>query len=203
MGRREEKAQETKNSLMSNALQLFREMGYDKVTIEDITHATGVAKGTFYTYFETKSDIIVEEFWKIDRFYQDYAARNLRRYTSGAQKMKAFTRAQMRYVKDEVGVENLKILYANQILGSGSEKIIVNPKRQWYRIISDIISEAQSKGEFRNNLNADYLAVIFNRSIRSLFLDWCISNGELNLVKEGIKYCDEWLIPVLRSDSQP
>lgn len=197
MGLREEKAEQTRNKLMENALRLFRENGYDAVSVDQITRAAGVAKGTFYTYFETKSDIIVEEFWKIDRFYEQYAHRNLRRYQSGSEKLKAFTRAQMRYVRDEVGVENLKILYANQVLGNGTERVIINPKRQWYSIVSEIIANAQKTGEFRSGREPGVLAAEFNRSIRSIFLDWCISDGGFNLVLEALKYLEEWLVPIL------
>ena len=199
MGRREEQTEKTKASIMDNALRLFRDQGYDGVSVEQITRAAGVAKGTFYTYFETKSDIIVEGFWKIDRYYQEYASRNLRRYKSPADKLKAFTRAQMRYVRDEVGVDSLKILYVNQTLGSGGEreKVIVDPKRQWYRIIEAIMAEGQAEGTFRTDCDVSELARVFNRSIRSIFLDWCIADGGFDLVKEGMKYCEEWLLPAL------
>ncbi|MCD6342221.1 MAG: TetR/AcrR family transcriptional regulator [Spirochaetaceae bacterium] len=199
MGRREEQTEKTKAAIMENALRLFREKGYDSVSVEQITRAAGVAKGTFYTYFETKSDIIVEEFWKIDRYYQEYAARNLRRYKRPADKLMAFTRAQMRYVRDEVGVDSLKILYTNQILGSGGEreKVIVDPKRQWYRIIETIMAEGQAEGSFRSDIDASELAQVFNRSMRSVFLDWCIADGAFDLVKEGLKYCEEWVFPAL------
>jgi len=199
MGRRKEQTERTKASIMDNALNLFREKGYHAVSVEQITRAAGVAKGSFYTYFETKSDIIVEEFWKIDRYYQEYASRNLKRYKSPIEKLKAFTRAQMRYVRDEVGVDSLKILYTNQILGSGGErnKVIINPKRQWYRIIEGIMAEGQSEGSFRSDIEASELAQIFNRSMRSVFLDWCIADGGFDLVKEGLKYCEEWVFPAL------
>jgi AcrR family transcriptional regulator len=52
--------QRTKNQLLETAMALFNERGYDLVTIEEITQKPGVAKGTFYTYFATKSDIIVD-----------------------------------------------------------------------------------------------------------------------------------------------
>ncbi len=199
MGRREEQTGKTKAAIMNNALRLFREKGYDSVSVEQITRAAGVAKGTFYTYFETKSDIIVEEFWRIDRYYKEYASRNLRRYKSPADKLTAFTRAQMRYVRDEVGVDNLKILYVNQTLGSGGkrEKVIVDPKRQWYRIIEGLMAEGQADGSLRSDIEASELAQIFNRSIRSVFLDWCIADGGFDLVKEALKYCGEWLLPAL------
>ena len=111
----------------------------------------------------------------------------------------AFTRAQMRYVRDEVGVDSLKILYTNQILGSGGEreKVIVDPKRQWYRIIETIMAEGQAEGSFRSDIDASELAQVFNRSMRSVFLDWCIADGVFDLVKETLKYLDVWLLPAL------
>ena len=67
---------------MDNALRIFHEKGCDSVSVEQITRAAGMVKGTFYTYFETKSDIIVKKFWRIDRYYKEYASRNLRRCIS-------------------------------------------------------------------------------------------------------------------------
>ena len=203
MGRREEQTEHTKSAIMENALRLFQEKGYDTVTVEQITRAAGVAKGSFYTYFETKSDIIVEEFWKIDRYYQDYASRNLRRLKSPADKLKGFTRAQMRYVRDEVGVNNLKILYVNQTIGdSDRNKVIIDPDRQWYRIIEGIIADGQADGTFRTDLDAGDMARTFNRSMRSVFLDWCISDGGFDLVREALRYLDEWLLPAMKSEGK-
>ncbi len=197
MGVREEKTTRTKAAIVDNAMRLFTERGFNALTVEQITRAADVAKGTFYTYFSAKSEIIVEEFWKIDRYYEEYASRNLRRYTTGAEKLRAFTRAQMRYVRDVVGNDSLKILYANQTLNSGHEKVIVSPQRQWYRIIATIISEGQAAGDFRIDAGPENLAYEFNRSMRSVFLDWCITDGAFDLVKEGQRYLDEWLLPAL------
>jgi AcrR family transcriptional regulator len=198
MGRREENNRRTKAAIVSNALRLFNERGYDAVTVEEITRAAGVAKGTFYSYFPVKSDIIVEEFWKIDRYYADYASRNLRRYRGAEEKLRAFTRAQMRYVRDEVGNDSLKILYVNQTLQRGGDKVIVNPDRRWYRIVADVIAEGQEAGVFRTDADAGALAYGFNRSMRSVFLDWCITDAAFDLVREGLAYLDTWLLPALR-----
>lgn len=43
---------------METALRLFREHGYDATTVEEITEAADVAKGTFFNYFETKEAIL-------------------------------------------------------------------------------------------------------------------------------------------------
>ena len=43
---------------MNAARRLFREHGYDSTTVEQITDAADVAKGTFFNYFETKEAIL-------------------------------------------------------------------------------------------------------------------------------------------------
>src|SRR5207237_9146777 len=49
---------ERTQALTDASLRLFLERGIDAVTIDDITHATGVAKGTFYRYFEDKTALV-------------------------------------------------------------------------------------------------------------------------------------------------
>ncbi|HAE22542.1 MAG TPA: hypothetical protein DCG47_09520 [Spirochaetaceae bacterium] len=188
----------TKNAIMESALKLFEQRGFDSVTIEDITTDAQVAKGSFYTYFSTKSDIIVDEFWKIDEYYHQYAQKNLGRYKSAEEKLLAFTRAQMRYVRDVIGNANLKILYANQTIQPGRDKIITKQERQWVRIVAAIIAEGQEAGEFRADLEAKRMALLFNRSARAVFLDWCILDAEFDLVKEGLFFMGQWIMCALR-----
>ena len=58
-GRRDQNRKEKVRGLEEAALRLFLERGLDGVTIDDITKACGVAKGTFYRYFDDK-DALVE-----------------------------------------------------------------------------------------------------------------------------------------------
>jgi len=195
--RRREKAQETRNAILESGLRLFEERGFNAVSVEQITRDAGVAKGSFYTHFSTKSDLIVAEFWVIDDYYREYSERNLRRYSTAGEKLIAFTRAQMRYVRDVVGNAKLKILYANQTSEPGSAKVITNRDRQWHRIVKNIIVEGQGSGEFRSDLDAERLTVHVNRCARGVFLDWCIADGSFDLVKEGVRTMHEWAAAAL------
>ncbi len=47
-----------KNELMNAAEKLFYEKGYEKTSIAKIIDSVGVAKGTFYHYFKSKSDLL-------------------------------------------------------------------------------------------------------------------------------------------------
>src|SRR5208337_5407407 len=57
-GRRERRAAETRIRLFRCALHLFSERGFQNVTVEDITEAADVGKGTFFNYFETKDHVL-------------------------------------------------------------------------------------------------------------------------------------------------
>jgi AcrR family transcriptional regulator len=47
-----------RDELLDTALALFLENGYDRTSVEQITSTVGVAKGTFYHYFNTKNDLL-------------------------------------------------------------------------------------------------------------------------------------------------
>jgi AcrR family transcriptional regulator len=50
-------AQERREDLMNAAQRLFLEQGIEPTTIEQITSAADVAKGTFYLHFSSKDDV--------------------------------------------------------------------------------------------------------------------------------------------------
>lgn len=50
---------ERRRELLDAALEVLKEKGYEAATISEITDRAGVAKGTFYLYFETKAHLVV------------------------------------------------------------------------------------------------------------------------------------------------
>lgn len=57
-GRRDTNRKERTKALTDAALVLFLERGIEAVTIEDITDGAGVAKGSFYRYFDDKTALV-------------------------------------------------------------------------------------------------------------------------------------------------
>jgi AcrR family transcriptional regulator len=51
---------ERRQSLIDAAKDLFSDKGYHATTVDDITRAAGVAKGTFYLYFGEKREVYYE-----------------------------------------------------------------------------------------------------------------------------------------------
>ena len=53
------KAEETRGRILSAALELFRERGFEQTTMREVAREAGVALGSAYYYFESKETIVM------------------------------------------------------------------------------------------------------------------------------------------------
>ncbi len=59
MGLRQRKKAETRERIISCAVQMFHEKGYEASRIEDIAEAATLSVATFYNYFGSKADMLL------------------------------------------------------------------------------------------------------------------------------------------------
>lgn len=56
----EEEMTKLRHELMLAGIRLSRELGLQRMSVEKITSAVGIAKGSFYIFFDSKEDFILE-----------------------------------------------------------------------------------------------------------------------------------------------
>lgn len=82
---------------------------YDNIKIEDICGSAGVSVGSFYNYFKSKNDILIEIYKRADNYFHDEVVDNLTSIHSLDRIVEYFDY----YAKynESVGIDTMKQLY--------------------------------------------------------------------------------------------
>lgn len=171
------------------------------MTVEDITSEAGFAKGSFYSHFRSKSDILLEEFRDIDNYYREIRDQLNSKHSSSEQ-LENFTAAQLRYFRDNVGITLLRIMYIN-ILQSGSlADPLIDSNRYLHSLVKELIDQGQQRGDFRCDEDSETLTICFNQSMRSQTLYWVMTNDDFDLESEGLRYFQTMILPSLLKSAE-
>ncbi|MGF0468734.1 TetR/AcrR family transcriptional regulator [Lysinibacillus fusiformis] len=181
---RQKKALETRDKLLKTSLDLFNKFGFEHVTVEQITKACHVSKGTFYTHFPSKYDVILEKFKELDHFYSTLE-KNIDHTLPASEKILLVYQEQMKYLMNVVGKDLLRTVYTaamtNQVK---QDHYLINPERKIFQIMNTYIEEGLQQGELRQDLSATEIQAIIQRCMRANVYDWLIHNENFDLAAQ-------------------
>jgi AcrR family transcriptional regulator len=150
--RRERKKQETRQRLLECAWRLFQERGYDDTTVEDITEAADVAKGTFFNYFQTKEALLGEvALWRIDSLGNHVLAAD-DVPESAVARIKRMVRAMAAELSPE------RELPQHLFMARISAPIRRESAHRLGSIMHDLVRQGQDSGEIRADVDAGLIA---------------------------------------------
>jgi AcrR family transcriptional regulator len=190
--KRQVAARETKKKIKETALSLFEEHGFDVVTIEDITKSAGVSKGTFYVYYVSKDQILVDQFKKIDKHYKK-TYENMPRDISSMERIRIISEAVFDFCANNLGLNIIRVMYNNQISVSGSandQKFLNDHKRVLYKILLEMVEMGVAENEIRPGVDAATVVNALNSCYHGVLYDWCLYNGKFDRVETGKLYVD-------------
>ena len=180
---RQKQAQETKKRLFESALNLFTEKGFEKVLIKEITTKAGTSKGSFYTYFKTKDAVFFDFYDRLDREYlTEY--KKFPESLSSKEKILKILSFGFDYTAN-FSSKIISIVISHQLNESTYPPSIIDEKRVLGKIISQIIRQGQSSGEFNNRMTAQQYTDILLTYYRGINTNWAFLNGNFNLVEVG------------------
>lgn len=168
----------TKDKIFNTAIKLFKEKGYNNVTVNDICDACEISKPTFYYHLKSKQDIILH--------YYDHVIENL-------------TPVLIQMLDTSSHWEQIVLLFDSLIdnfmeLGNdiNSQLLITNLhenqgtfelRKDLEEIAITIIQKAQEKNQIRNKNNAEQLYQAAAYMFTGYEFMWCVHKGNFDWKK--------------------
>lgn len=178
IGRRQRRAEQTRLRLFRCALQLFADRGLSNVTVEDITEAADVGKGTFFNYFESKDHVLgvlAELQLSHVKDAVESAASSRRSIFSTLHHMF------LRLAEEPGRSPYLARAVVASFLASDVVRVLIQGQLSGGRAqLAGVIAEGQKRGEIETQLKADEVALQIQQVIMGTILLWSL-DGEPEL----------------------
>ncbi|WP_394584062.1 TetR/AcrR family transcriptional regulator [Cytobacillus firmus] len=147
-----------KEKITEKSIRLFDQKGFSETSIQDIVDSLGVTKGTFYYYFSSKEQLLMD----IHLRYIDDMLANQHEILgdeSKSSKDKLLEIVQMLLGNIKTQGASAKVFFREMRNLSEQSLSEIIPKRDQFRQnIEKLIEEGKQNGEFRANLNSPIIA---------------------------------------------
>lgn len=180
---RKEQMVMTRQAISKAAISLLTKKGYYNVTVDQICVKARVSKGTFYSHFKSKNEIVLEEFLKLDQYYGETVLPDMADKKHALDKLLVFCTDAMTYVGN-IGMSNTKVAYQSQLGPERGYSRVASDERTIFTLVKQAIEEGQKAGELRQDINVNEFTRTFITAIRGVVFEWCLTNGKIDLMAE-------------------
>jgi AcrR family transcriptional regulator len=170
--RRARRGAEVRERLFRCAVDLFARKGFTETTVEDITNAADLGKGTFFNYFPSK-DHLLSAFGEIQVAKLEAAANAAR---SSTVPMQSFLHTlAFRMIQEPARNPALMriLLQANLASEPVRESMRENHKRG-HAYLTQIVEVGQQRKEIRTDLAAEEIAHAIRQTLLGTLLIWSV-----------------------------
>jgi AcrR family transcriptional regulator len=172
MGRRQRRAAETRLRLFRCALQLFAERGFPSVTVEDITEAADVGKGTFFNYFESKDHVLgVMAEIQLGKVREAVTLAE-----SGTETIHSVLHRLFLRVGEEPGrsPDLARALISSFLASERVRGLIERNFSEGRKMIAQVVAAGQKRGEIDPRLKKEKVALQFQQAFMGTLLLWSL-----------------------------
>ncbi len=161
-------------SLLSVAVSVFNERGYDGTSMEHLSQRLGITKSSIYHHVDSKEDLL--------RLALDRALDGLFEAVAGAQAAgEPAIRRLERLVCRSVEVLVDRLPYVTLLLrvrgNTEVERHALDRRRQFDRIVAGLVEEAEAEGDIRADVDPGITARLLFGMVNSI-VEWYQPHGE-------------------------
>ena len=170
--RRQRRSAEIRERLFRSALGLFAKKGFAETTVEDITEAADVGKGTFFNYFPSKDHILIA-FGEMQLGKLEAAVAELRRSN---EPIPNFLRSLVDRMTQEPtrNPEIIRAVLQAYLSTTPVREAMVDLQKRVQALHTELMRLGQQQGEIRDDLPAEEIAYVFRQTIFGTLLIWSL-----------------------------
>ncbi|WP_010302968.1 TetR/AcrR family transcriptional regulator [Kurthia senegalensis] len=177
-----------KEELIRQSIQLFDEKGFTNTSIQQITDALHVTKGTFYYYFASKEQLL----YTIHLHYVDELLK--RQQTIMNQKQTALEKLSRIITliiedMDDVQLEARVFFREMKHLSTENNQNIKQKRKQFRLNVQSVIEQGQDHREISNTVKAD-LAAFAVLGMTNYCYEWYKQEGTLSTSELAVQYVE-------------
>lgn len=204
---RKEQAIQTRRKLFDKAIETFSHTDMDDVRIKDLCDSSNVSVGTFYNYFSTKEDLMLEAYRFFDEEVVSRARANT--YASNLEALYCILEYQCGHYEGLFDIENdplaaaiarhyseAELLLWKQVLRillrNGGDNVM-GYERPMNSYVRELINKALADGELVSDESPEIIADAVLRISRGTIFDWSVRNAPYCLYKQAVSDVKHYL----------
>lgn len=161
---------ETKEFILKTAFSLFIQKSFKEVTMNEIVKATGLSKGAFYHYFESKEKLFIEVInsFYFDKMVFDYAKLNhnsLREfyldYINEVKQLIQNFKMFLNYEDAGTNINYITLMFDALKLFPGFRDRVKEEQKKELNAWTSVIKNARDKKEFCSPMSDEQIARMF------------------------------------------
>jgi AcrR family transcriptional regulator len=170
--RRSRRSAELRERIFRAALELFAQKSFAETTVEDITTAADVGKGTFFNYFPSKDHILLA--------FGEMQLQRLRQAVDEARRtnlpVRQFQRSLTTLMTEEP-IRNPDVIRALLLAFLSNPEVrqaMMDLQTKVLALHSEMVQLGQERGEIRDDLAPIEVAQVFRQTIFGTLLIWSL-----------------------------
>src|SRR6266516_3947322 len=172
IGRRQRRSAEIRERLFRAALNLFAQKGFAETTVEDITNAADVGKGTFFNYFPSKDHILLA-FGEMQLGKLEAAVDEARQTNEPMPQFLGALGVRMTQEPTR-NPEIIRAVLQAYLSSTPVREAMLDLQKRLQGLHTQMIRLGQEQGEIRNDLPAEEIACVFRQTIFGTLLIWSL-----------------------------
>jgi AcrR family transcriptional regulator len=172
MGRRQRRAAETRLRIFHCALELIAERGLANITVEDITEAADVGKGTFFNYFASKDHVL----GVLAEVQVGKVKEAASKAAHGSKSIYSVLRQLSGRLAEEPGRSSrlARAMMSSFLASESVREIVKQNMREGRKTIAEVVAAGQERGEIDPQLDTEKVALQLLQALMGTVLFWSL-----------------------------